>query len=85
MGSLKGVHYDSMGSAIQLMNSTHWPDFYKDLLWPYSLNTETIFCSVLSLDSEPVMLKVSHSHCIGEVVEEKAYFDHKVTYSQKVI
>lgn len=26
MDSLKGVHYDYLGSVIQLMNSTHWPD-----------------------------------------------------------
>lgn len=61
------------------MTSTHWPDLYKDALWPDCLNTETIFCCVLNLDSEVVILKVIHNHCIDGVEEEKAYLDHRVT------
>lgn len=49
MHFLKGVHYDSLGSVIQLMNSAHWPDLYREPLWPQCCNTETNFlhCSRL--------------------------------------
>lgn len=61
--SLKGCSLWFLGMSHSWWNR-HIGLIFTGIYCGHTVNTETIFCSVLNSDPEPLILKINHNHCI---------------------